>query len=69
MKTPILMDSKITFIALTLKNETNVYINVDKIEAINTEGKITYVRVPSHNNGGFPVKETPQEIFTLINNS
>lgn len=56
------------FIELTLNNGTSIYINVDKIEAIYAKDKITYVCVPTHNNGGFPVTQTPQEIFTLINN-
>lgn len=58
-------------------SEKPVYINVDYIGHIyrTTEplpysnGSITYttVGVVTHNNGGFDVKETPEEIIELIN--
>ena len=60
---------KLTFVALTLSNGTSVYINADKIEAIFKGKENTHILIPAHNNGGFCVKETPEQIFELINNS
>lgn len=65
-------------IKLTSRRSNNtVYINVDHIGHIyrTTEqmsysnNSITYttVGVVTHNNGGFDVKETPEEIIELIN--
>lgn len=44
-----------------------MYFNVEMIEAIFTEGKCTRLKHPSHNNGGWCVKETPEQILKLIN--
>jgi hypothetical protein len=49
----------------------DVHINIEMIGSIsleNHEGNIcTKVTCLTHNNGGFKVKETPEEIFKLIN--
>ena len=45
----------------------DIYINVEMIEAIFVEGNRTLLKHPSHNNGGWYVKETPEQIFKLIN--
>ncbi len=66
------------FIKLTnLKDATIIYINVDCIGHIYSAGpKIDYGRVSeeahtvvgvtTHNNGGFKVIETPNEIFLML---
>jgi len=66
------------FIKLTnLKDTTIIYINVDCIGHIYAEkeklayGQIetvahTVVGTTTHNNGGFKVIETPNEIFTML---
>ena len=66
------------FIKLTnLKDEQPIYINVDQIgHFYHQENKIEYGRitkpsltcvgVTTHNNGGFEVKETIEEILHLI---
>lgn len=48
-------------------NEKPVYINVEAIEAVYecNNGKAG-VMVKSHNNGGFPVGETPAEVMMLL---
>lgn len=57
------------FIKLTecySSKENEVYFNVEMIEAIYTEGNRTCLKHPSHNNGGWYVKETPEQILELI---
>ena len=43
-----------------------MYFNVEMIEAIFTDGNRTRLKHPSHNNGGWYVKETPEQILKLI---
>jgi hypothetical protein len=47
-------------------NEKQVYYNAEMIQAMYNEGKITRLLHPSHNNGGWYVKETPEQILELI---
>ena len=66
------------FIKLTnLKDTTIIYINVDCIGHVYTEkpkiehGRVekeahTVVGTTTHNNGGFQVLETPNEIFSML---
>jgi hypothetical protein len=66
------------FIKLTnLKDKQPIYINVDCIGHVYTEkpkiehGRVekeahTVVGVTTHNNGGFQVIETPNEIFSML---
>jgi hypothetical protein len=57
------------FIKLTecYSQETReMYFNVEMIQAIFIEGNRTRLKHPSHNNGGWCVKETPEEILKLI---
>jgi hypothetical protein len=66
------------FIKLTnLKDKQPIYINVDCIGHVYTEkpkiehGRVekeahTVVGVTTHNNGGFQVIETPNEIFIML---
>ena len=66
------------FIKLTnLKDKQPIYINVDCIGHVYTEkpkiehGRVekeahTVVGVTTHNNGGFQVLETPNEIFSML---
>ena len=52
-----------------------IYINVEQIGSISQLYKeeygvgnlVTRVGVTTHNNGGFSVKETPEQIIKLIN--
>lgn len=63
----------------SFKNNSPVYINVDHIgdffgteKICYTTGKVssyTRVGVTTHNNGGFQVQETPEEILALINDT
>ncbi len=63
-------------IELTLKNNTPVWINPEHIghcyrvpeetERSRTIVEHTMVGVTTHNNGGFAVKQTPEQIITLI---
>jgi len=66
------------FIKLTnLKDKQPIYINIDCIGHVYTEkpkiehGRVekeahTVVGVTTHNNGGFQVIETPNEIFIML---
>ena len=66
------------FIKLTnLKDKQPIYINVDCIGHVYTEkpkiehGRVekeahTVVGVTTHNNGGFQIIETPNEIFIML---
>ena len=45
---------------------TEMYLNVEMIQAMYIEGNHTCLRHPSHNNGGWHIKETPEEILKLI---
>jgi hypothetical protein len=66
------------FIKLTnLKDKQPIYVNVDCIGHVYTEkpkiehGRVekeahTVVGVTTHNNGGFQVIETPNEIFIML---
>jgi hypothetical protein len=57
------------FIKLTecYTSETKViYINVEMVQAMYFEGNRTRLKHPSHNNGGWYVKETPEKILELI---
>ena len=59
------------FIKLTecYSDETKIiYINPEMIEAMYVEGKRTRLYHPSHNNGGWRVEETPEQILELIKN-
>lgn len=64
------------------KDTSNIYINIDHIGAFyqigvqiknyksphnDTEELYTRVGVTTHNNGGFDVKETPEEIIKMCN--
>ena len=63
---------KTTFIRLkAAKGIAFYYINLSHINAMyrDTKEPMTWVLVPAHNNGGFTVVETPEEILNLINNS
>jgi len=65
-------------IKLTSHSDNSIYINVDEIghfnegevSKMNSNGvkpeKFTTVGVTTHNNGGFRVKETPEEILEKI---
>jgi len=56
------------FIKLTefTGNNNEVIVNVEMIQAMYVEGKRTRLMHPSHNNGGWYIKETPEEILKLI---
>lgn len=44
-----------------------MYVNVDKIEALTVQGKLTVVALTNGNNDNyFRVHETPEEIIQLI---
>lgn len=44
-----------------------MYVNVDKIEALKAQGKLTVVALTNGNNDNyFRVHETPEEIIELI---
>ena len=45
---------------------SDVYLNVDYIGHFYRGDNFTAVGLTTHNNGGFKVKETPQEILDLI---
>ena len=47
-------------------NEKDLFLNVDMIQAMCVEGKRTRLLHPSHNNGGWYVRETPEQILKLI---
>ena len=44
----------------------DIYVNVEMIGAIYVEKSITILKHLSHNNGGYHIKETPEEILKLI---
>ena len=48
------------------KATEDIYINVEMIQGMYVEGKRTRLQHPSHNNGGWYVKETPEQILELI---
>ena len=56
------------FIKLTecYNEPKEIYINVEMIGAIYTEGKRTILKHMSHNNGGYYIQETPEQILKLI---
>lgn len=58
------------FIKLTecYREEKEIYLNAEMIQAIYIEsiGKRTRVSHPSHNNGGWYIKETPEQILEII---
>ena len=67
------------FIELTSLDGGKLYISIDHIGSISEKEEATYnygtnkekwtnVGVTTHNNGGFRVKESAQEILNLINN-
>ncbi len=57
-------------IKLTAMDSTPIYVNPDQIghcyETVENRMKCTRVGVTTHNNGGFIVKETPQNILELV---
>lgn len=53
-------------VTLSLNNIT-IYLNVDMIGSIYNEGKGAKIGHLNHNNGGFKVIETAEEILKLIN--
>jgi hypothetical protein len=69
------------FIKVTnLSNKKPIYINIeeighfDRVDAKTNRGCIataehTIIGVTTHNNGGFMIIETPEEILELIKNS
>ena len=44
----------------------DIYVNIEMIGAMYIEKKITILKHLCHNNGGYHVKETPEEILKLI---
>jgi hypothetical protein len=56
------------FIKLTecYNQPKEIYINVEMIGGMYVEGKRTCLKHLSHNNGGYYIKETPEEILELI---
>ena len=46
--------------------ENQMYINVEMIGAMYIQGNRTIIKHLSHNNGGYIIKETPEQIFKLI---
>jgi hypothetical protein len=44
----------------------DLFLNADTIEGMYVEGKRTRLLHPSHRNGGWYVKETPEQILKLI---
>jgi hypothetical protein len=62
------MQTKNKFIKLTAcySEPQDIYINIDMIGAMYIEGKRTILKHLSHNNGGYTIKETPEEILELI---
>lgn len=59
------------FITLTLLTDKDkkIIINVDMIGALSVEGVKTRVGHLCHNNGGYPVSESPEKIIQLIKES
>ena len=43
-----------------------IYINAEMIQAIYYDGNRLRLCHPSHNNGGWYIKETPEQILKLI---
>jgi len=67
------------FIELTMMQGIKVYVNIDHIGSLYRSKETSYQRgvndvditivgVTTHNNGGFRVIETVEEILNLINN-
>jgi hypothetical protein len=57
------------FIKLTecySEKTSEIYINVEMIGAIYIQGNRTILKHLSHNNGGYLIKETPEQILKLI---
>ena len=46
--------------------EKQTYFNAEMIQAFYVDGNRTRLKHPSHNNGGWYVKETPEQILKLI---
>jgi hypothetical protein len=46
--------------------ENEIFINVEMIGAMYIVGNRTILRHLSHNNGGYAIKETPEQILKLI---
>ena len=63
------------FIKLTLSGGRNIYVSKNHIghffvvpqEGNDDKEQYTRVGVTTHDNGGFSVKETPEQIIKLIN--
>lgn len=65
----IIKNIKMKFIKLSechTNPSQDIYVNVEMIGAIYVEKKITILKHESHNNGGYYIKETPEEILKLI---
>jgi hypothetical protein len=62
------MQTKNKFIELTecYSKLKKIYINVDMIGAIYKDGDRTCLKHLSHNNGGYTILETPEQILELI---
>lgn len=56
------------FIKLTecSSKEKEIFINVNMIQAIYKDGTKTRLYHPSHNNGGWTIAESPEQILELI---
>ena len=54
------------FIKLTSSTGNDIVVNVARIGHMYKDGDYTRVGVTTHNNGGFSVKETIEEILKLI---
>lgn len=60
---------KMKFIKLTEcynQEAKDIYINAEMIQSMYIDGKRTRLSHPSHNNGGWYVRETPKQILELI---
>ena len=58
---------KTRFITVTnFKDLAPMILSVGGVEGIYLEGGYTILKHSSHNNGGYRVKETPEEILKLI---
>ena len=47
-------------------DDKDLILNADMLQAMYLDGKRTRILHPSHNNGGWYVRETPQQILELI---
>lgn len=57
---------KTRFITVTNFKDSALILSVGGVEGIYLEGGYTILKHSSHNNGGYRVKETPEEILKLI---